>query len=526
MKREESQASTSTSSSSSPPPSKAQPQSQQDQKTLSQDDNSTDTLIEDQDQEITTTDDIKIKLSSDHKKEKHSNEQDINQSLSNLSLKTSEEKNSSPALATQGGREVSDKILYIANLSKNVTEENLQEIFSIGGEITSLKILIDKNNLGFNYAFITFVDNESATKSFNELNDSLIDNSKIIIKWAYQSQQAQKTPDSFNVFVGDLASEVDDELLRKSFSKFKSLVQAHVMWDMQSGRSRGYGFVSFTDRYDAENCLYSMNGEWIAGRQVRLNWASHKQHQNQSHHQQQHQNYNNPQSMLNQQFSQQQPYRQVSNTNMNNNTNINFNKNNINNNNNNILRQFNNNSRQNSLGSNMNNISGYNSANINNNNNNLINSTTLNGSNLIPPPSSIMVQQNFELILRKTPSWQTTVYLGNLAHFTTQNDLIPLLQTFGFIVDLKFYPDKGCAFVKYDTHERAAMAIVQLSGILINGRPLKTGWGKERSNNNINNINTTSIVNTIPTFPTYPSHLIFNTGNPPVPQVVVPNIQH
>lgn len=92
-----------------------------------------------------------------------------------------------------------------------------------------------------------------------------------------------------------------------------------------------------------------------------------------------------------------------------------------------------------------------------------------------------MTPQPYELILRQSPSWQTTVYLGNVAHFTQQNDLIPILQNFGYIVDFKFHPEKGCAFVKYDSHERAALAIAQLAGFNVNGRPLKCGWGKARA---------------------------------------------
>ena len=41
--------------------------------------------------------------------------------------------------------------------------------------------------------------------------------------------------------------------------------------------------------------------------------------------------------------------------------------------------------------------------------------------------------------------------------------------------------DRGFAFVKLDTHENAAMAIIQLQGQLVHGRPIKCSWGKDRS---------------------------------------------
>ncbi len=48
------------------------------------------------------------------------------------------------------------------------------------------------------------------------------------------------------------------------------------MWDMKTGRSRGYGFVAFRERPDAEKALSSMDGEWLGSRAIRCNWANQK----------------------------------------------------------------------------------------------------------------------------------------------------------------------------------------------------------------------------------------------------------
>ena len=47
-------------------------------------------------------------------------------------------------------------------------------------------------------------------------------------------------------------------------------------------------------------------------------------------------------------------------------------------------------------------------------------------------------------------------------------------------VATRFQADRGFAFVKMDTHENAAMAICQLNGYNVNGRPMKCSWGKDR----------------------------------------------
>lgn len=368
-----------------------------------------------------------------------------------------------PASALEGGREVSKKILYVGGLHKSVSEDMLKDLFSVAGPIQSVKILNDKNRPGFHYAFIDFENTQSADMALHTLNGRIINNSEIKINWAFQSSTINTAahPDepTYNIFVGDLSPEVDDETLANAFSQFPTLKQAHVMWDMQTSRSRGYGFVTFGQQGDAELALQTMNGEWINGRAIRCNWASHKQAKPQNGYnfkginRQQHiypnQNrgfrlYNNGMPQMNghnmpneYQPQQQQPLQGNTNGGV-------------------ILPV-----------------------------NGVPNGTMPGNANGTPGSSPqanipVMSAQSYDIVLRQTPSWQTTVYLGNIAHYTQQTDLIPLLQNFGFIVDFKFHPERGCAFVKYDTHERAALAIVQLAGFNINGRPLKCGWGKDR----------------------------------------------
>nr|3MD1_A Chain A, Nuclear and cytoplasmic polyadenylated RNA-binding protein PUB1 [Saccharomyces cerevisiae]3MD1_B Chain B, Nuclear and cytoplasmic polyadenylated RNA-binding protein PUB1 [Saccharomyces cerevisiae] len=83
---------------------------------------------------------------------------------------------------------------------------------------------------------------------------------------------------TFNLFVGDLNVNVDDETLRNAFKDFPSYLSGHVMWDMQTGSSRGYGFVSFTSQDDAQNAMDSMQGQDLNGRPLRINWAAKLEH--------------------------------------------------------------------------------------------------------------------------------------------------------------------------------------------------------------------------------------------------------
>lgn len=350
-----------------------------------------------------------------------------------------------PASATNGGREISKKVLYVGGLHKSVSEEGVIDFFSQCGQVFSVKILNDKNKPGFNYAFVEFKLEPDAETALMKLNGQCLNDSALKINYAYQSATFNTSQNSevpmFNIFVGDLSPKVDDESLHNFFSIYSSLKQAHVMWDMQTSRSRGYGFVTFGSSADAEMALQNMNGKILNGRAIRCNWASHKQAPTR----------NNSMRQNNQRgFRSPRPYDGTMNININ------------------MPRAeapvFVPEDAHYSLPQ----------------------RPPVDGQQhmmpnmAMPTNGAVITPQTYDIVLRQTPSWQTTVYLGNIAHFTHQNDLIPLLQNFGFIVDFKFHPEKGCAFVKYDTHERAALAIVQLAGFGVNGRPLKCGWGKTR----------------------------------------------
>lgn len=263
---------------------------------------------------------------------------------------------------------------------------------------------------GFNYGFVEYDDPGAAERAMQTLNGrrvhqlvrmhhtlerawlrALTSIQEIRVNWAYQSNTASKedTSNHFHIFVGDLSNEVNDEVLLQAFSAFGSVSEARVMWDMKTGRSRGYGFVAFRDRPEAEKALSSMDGEWLGSRAIRCNWANQKGQPS---------------------IAQQQAMQAMGMT-----------------------------------------------------------PTTPYGHHHFPTHGV----HSYDMIVSQTPAWQTTCYVGNLTPYTTQNDLVPLFSNFGYVVESRFQADRGFAFIKMDSHENAAMAICQLNGYNVNGRPLK-----------------------------------------------------
>jgi len=75
------------------------------------------------------------------------------------------------------------------------------------------------------------------------------------------------------VYVGNLPFTVDDEKLREIFAKFGDIEEATIIKDKYSGRSKGFGFVTFTDDAAAKKAIAELNEKEVEGRALKVNEA-------------------------------------------------------------------------------------------------------------------------------------------------------------------------------------------------------------------------------------------------------------
>lgn len=77
------------------------------------------------------------------------------------------------------------------------------------------------------------------------------------------SSLADWPDDDFRIFCGDLGNDVNDELLIRTFNKYPSFQRAKVLRDKRTGKSRGFGFISYKEPQDFIRAMKEMDGEWI-----------------------------------------------------------------------------------------------------------------------------------------------------------------------------------------------------------------------------------------------------------------------
>ncbi|MQG88701.1 MAG: RNA-binding protein [SAR202 cluster bacterium] len=75
------------------------------------------------------------------------------------------------------------------------------------------------------------------------------------------------------LFIGSLAWATDSSGLQAAFSRFGDIEEAIVISDRETGRSRGFGFVTFTDEGSTQQAIAEMNGSELDGRPIVVNEA-------------------------------------------------------------------------------------------------------------------------------------------------------------------------------------------------------------------------------------------------------------
>ena len=202
-----------------------------------------------------------------------------------------------------------NRTLYVGNLDPSVTEELLLTLFTqIAGPVRSCKIVHSHNNQQQQqdpYAFVEFLSHPAASTALVAMNKRLFLDRELRVNWAssnggqqpqqgqqqqqqggggggqgsQQQQQGQqnKFSDHHHIFVGDLGPEVEQDQLREAFSPFGEISDVRIVKDaLNGGKSKGYGFVYFVRKSDAQTAIERMNGQFLGSRAVRTNWATRK----------------------------------------------------------------------------------------------------------------------------------------------------------------------------------------------------------------------------------------------------------
>ena len=131
------------------------------------------------------------------------------------------------------------------------------------------------------YGFIEFVSRAAAERVLQSYNGVPMPNSEqnFRLNWASlgYGEKRQEEGADYTIFVGDLAADVSDYMLQETFKAvYPSVKGAKVVTDRTTGRSKGYGFVRFSDETEQIRAMTEMNGMYCSTRAMRIGPVANK----------------------------------------------------------------------------------------------------------------------------------------------------------------------------------------------------------------------------------------------------------
>ncbi|KAI5071160.1 hypothetical protein GOP47_0013411 [Adiantum capillus-veneris] len=273
--------------------------------------------------------------------------------------------------------------VFVGNVHHRVSNNFFAEVFSTIGPLVTCRLIRKAKSC---YGFVEYQDHHAAAMAISTLNGRQLFKLPIRVNWAFPSEQWEDWTEHHTIFVGSLSIHVTEAALFKSFSAYPSCSIARIIWDPRSGRSRGFGFVSFREREDAVKAIEEMTGKVIGDKAIHCAWAESKE-------------ITDEEPPARKEMSDQEP-----------------------------------------------------------------------AENKAKKGAKHLIKNNMRY---------TTVYVGNLARKASQEELQEMFNGLGVgsIEDVQIARDKGYGFVRYSTHEEAALAIQAADGLIICEKRVKCDWG-------------------------------------------------
>uniref|UniRef100_A0AAQ5X8V6 Polyadenylate-binding protein n=1 Tax=Amphiprion ocellaris TaxID=80972 RepID=A0AAQ5X8V6_AMPOC len=169
--------------------------------------------------------------------------------------------------------------VFIKNLDKSIDNKALYDTFSAFGNILSCKVVCDENG-SKGYAFVHFETQDAADRAIEKMNGMLLNDRKVFVgrfksRKEREAELGAKAKEFTNVYIKNFGDDMDDDRLKELFDKYGKTLSVKVMTD-PSGKSRGFGFVSYEKHEDANKAVEDMNGTELNGKTVFVGRAQKK----------------------------------------------------------------------------------------------------------------------------------------------------------------------------------------------------------------------------------------------------------
>ncbi|ESW16366.1 hypothetical protein PHAVU_007G150700 [Phaseolus vulgaris] len=186
-----------------------------------------------------------------------------------------------------------DLKLFVGNLPFSVDSAQLAEIFENAGNVEVVEVIYDKTTgRSRGFGFVTMSSVEEVEAAVQQFNGYELDGRALKVNAGPPPARNESTSrfrsspprggggdfsDSENkVHVSNLAWGVDNGTLESFFGEYGKVLEARVIYDRDSGRSRGFGFVTYSSADEVSSAIQSLDGVDLNGRAIRVALADSK----------------------------------------------------------------------------------------------------------------------------------------------------------------------------------------------------------------------------------------------------------
>ncbi|PKI35302.1 hypothetical protein CRG98_044316 [Punica granatum] len=172
-----------------------------------------------------------------------------------------------------------------------MTSSQLLEVFQEAGRVVNVEVVYDRvTDRSRGFAFVTMGSIEEANEAIRMFDGSQVGGRTVKVNFPEVPRGGERevmgpkirssnrgfVDSPHKIYAGNLGWGLTSQGLRDAFADQPGLLSTKVIYDRNSGRSRGFGFISFESAEAVESALNAMNGVEVEGRPLRLNLAAER----------------------------------------------------------------------------------------------------------------------------------------------------------------------------------------------------------------------------------------------------------
>ncbi|XP_046726525.1 RNA-binding protein 39b [Silurus meridionalis] len=173
------------------------------------------------------------------------------------------------------------RTVFCMQLAARIRPRDLEEFFSAVGKVRDVRMISDRNSRrSKGIAYVEFVETTSVPLAIGLTGQRLLGVPIIVQASQAEKNRAAAAAAALNLqkgnagpmrlYVGSLHFNITEEMLRGIFEPFGRIESIQLIMDSETGRSKGYGFISFADAECAKRALEQLNGFELAGRPMKV----------------------------------------------------------------------------------------------------------------------------------------------------------------------------------------------------------------------------------------------------------------